>query len=217
MSEHWVDKYLVPLGACSSGVAKSREYPDPQSAWDSWENGSELLWTLWKTCEQDRTSLVLCACDIAERVLPIFEARYPDDNRPREAILIARKFVDGDATLDEVRATADAASAVYAARASSDAARAAAYASEAAARAVYAARAAAYAADATADATAYAIHAAYAAYAAHAADASAYAARAAYAAHAADASADAARAERKAQADIVRKYFPTSPFLKKEK
>ena len=32
------------------------------------------------------------ACDFAERVLPIFEEKYPDDNRPRRAIEVKRKW-----------------------------------------------------------------------------------------------------------------------------
>ena len=99
-------------------------------------------------------SWALWAADCAERVLPIFEAKYPNDNRPRLAIEAARG-VDGDAA--------------YAA-----AAYAAAYAAYAAA-ADAAARAAADAADAAAYA-AYAAYAADAAYAAYAADAAARAA-----------------------------------------
>jgi len=97
--------------------------------------------------------LVTFAADCAARVLPLFEARFPDDDRPRKAIEAARS---GDA---------DAAYAAYAAYAAACAADAAdAYA---AAYAVYAANAA-RAADAAADA----------ARAADAADAAADAARA---------------------------------------
>ena len=68
------------------------------------------------------------ACDCAERVLPLFEAAYPNNKRPREAIRLARAAVD--AAADAARAAADAA------RAAADAADAAAYA---AADAAYAA------------------------------------------------------------------------------
>jgi hypothetical protein len=86
-----------------------------------------------------RGVLVTFAADCAARVLPIFEAKFPDDDRPRKAIEAAR---------------------------SSDAyANAAAYAAYAA----YAAAHAADAAYADANAAAYAAaHAAYAAYAADA-------------------------------------------------
>jgi hypothetical protein len=34
------------------------------------------------------------ACRMAEAVLPIFEAEYPDDKRPREAINAARAYIN---------------------------------------------------------------------------------------------------------------------------
>jgi len=92
------------------------------------------------------------ACDCAERVLPVYDTRYPGDTRPRVAIETARRYARGEATAEELRAAASAASAAYAA-ASSDGAAAAAYAAAAYAAAYAAADAAAYAA---ADAAAYA-------------------------------------------------------------
>ncbi len=83
----------------------------------------------------------LFAADCAYRVLPIFEKRYPNDNRPRKAIQAARDFANGLVTAAASDAAWDAAW-----DAASDAARAAAeYAARAAARAAaeYAARAAA--------------------------------------------------------------------------
>ena len=97
----------------------------------------------------DRTAR-LFACDCAERVLSIFEDKYPGDSRPRTAIEVSRRFAVGDASrasLDAAGAAAgDAArDAAYAARdAALDAARDAAYAARAAPRdAAYAARVAA--------------------------------------------------------------------------
>ena len=63
-------------------------------------------------------------CDCAERVLPLFEKKYPDDQRPRQAIEIARLFAAGKATAQELDAASDAARAA-ASDAASDAARAA--------------------------------------------------------------------------------------------
>ena len=121
-------------------------------------------------------NLRLFAADCAEHVLPIFEKKYPKDNRPRLAIQAARAFAEGKISAN---AMLEARSAAYAAYAVADAvADAAAYA------AAYAAYAyAAYAAYAVADAAAYAAYAV--------ADAAAYAA-AAYAA-----AADAAAARQK--------------------
>jgi hypothetical protein len=89
----------------------------------------------------DRRSAALFAADCAERVLPIFEAAYPTDDRPRKAIEAARSC----ASVAAARAAAFAAHA--AARAATDAS------------AAYAARAAGHAA-ATLHAAAHAVHAA---------------------------------------------------------
>ena len=112
----------------------------------------------------------LFACDCAERVLHLYEEKYSDDKRPRHAIEIARRYVNGEASKDELYAAATAAwaaadaawdaaaAARAAARAAADAAdawRAAGDASRDAARAaaMAAARAAADATWAAADAT----------------------------------------------------------------
>ena len=46
----------------------------------------------------------LFAADCAERVLPIFEAERPEDDRPRKAIVMARRYADGEATAEELAA-----------------------------------------------------------------------------------------------------------------
>ena len=182
---HWVDEYLVPLEPCdkSGAIEKARKYADPQAAWDAWDDGAELLWNLEKCGEKDTLKLVLCVCEIAERVLPIFEAEYPDDNKPRKAIEAARRYAENpseenrlavNTACDDVCAVRVAA--YYTARA---AARALVYDTLTARDAVCAV---------------YAVNVVY---------------------DAANAVNDNV-AEKKAQADIVRKYFPTSPFVKEE-
>ena len=71
-------------------------------------------------------TLRLFACRVAEDVLPLFEAQYPDDYRPRKAIETARRHADGKATDSELAAARDAAR--DAARAAEDAAWDAAWA-----------------------------------------------------------------------------------------
>lgn len=46
--------------------------------------------------ENDRRLVVAWATDCAERVLPLFEAEVPDDDRPRDAIARARAFSRGE-------------------------------------------------------------------------------------------------------------------------
>ena len=174
---HWVDKYL-PARACPEAVVKARKYPDPQSAWDAWDNGGDLLWVLQMTYG-DPVKRALCACDIAESVLPIFERATPEDWRPREVIKAARVYML-EPTEANKRRVYDGIRLAYAALdavgfcGAGDAAQAAIFA--------------AYAAYGTVN-VAYADNAAY---------------------HAYRATDDAT--ERKAQADIVRKYFPTAPI-----
>jgi len=43
--------------------------------------------------ETDHKTLVVWACDCAERVLPYFEAKYPADDRPKLAIEAGRAWV----------------------------------------------------------------------------------------------------------------------------
>lgn len=96
----------------------------------------------------DRGSLVLRAADCAERVLPFFEEKYPEDNRPRKALEAGRAWARGEIGMCEVRAAAFAAHAAAretdhaAARA---AARAAGHAAATAHVAGHARHAAAYA------------------------------------------------------------------------
>ena len=64
------------------------------------------------TTEQN---LRLFACDCAEDVLHVFEEKYPDDNRPRQAIEVARRFANGEATREELNAAVSAARLAYSA------------------------------------------------------------------------------------------------------
>ena len=121
----------------------------------------DALWCLRALPPEMDGKIRLFNCLIAERALKYWEAVYPDDKRPHEAIAVARRYVIGnadDATLNAARAAArDSARAAWAA---SDAARsawdsawaagaagAAGAAAWAAAGAAWAARAAAGAAD----------------------------------------------------------------------
>lgn len=67
--------------------------------------------------------LRLFAADCAEHVLHLFEGRYPEDMRPRQAIKATRKFTMGEITAEEMEA-ASYASYAYASYASSAAASA---------------------------------------------------------------------------------------------
>lgn len=54
-------------------------------------------------------TLRLFACDCAERALAAWIKSAPDDARPAEAIAVARRFANGEATSDELSAARSAA------------------------------------------------------------------------------------------------------------
>ena len=81
-----------------------------------------IKWYIGTATEQN---LRLFAADCAEDVLPIFYKVSPNDNRPAEAIRVARLYANGEAS-DEQRRTARDAAGDAAGAAARDAARAAA-------------------------------------------------------------------------------------------
>lgn len=97
----------------------------------------DALWALRALKGENLKQAKLFICDIAERVLKF----VPDgENRPRNAIEMSRKFINGECSLDELNEAREGATAAAAADAD------AAYAAYAAADAAYAAANAYYAA-----------------------------------------------------------------------
>jgi len=144
-------RLLRQYGACTSGYKKLAQHIRDQHGTSPEDYGmdrpiaiatilesngqADAFWSLRATQEPSDQFTRLLACDFAEHVLPIFEARRPNDQRPRKAIEVARRFARGQADRDELIAARKGAAAAYAAYA------AAAYAAYAAA--AYAAYAAA--------------------------------------------------------------------------
>ena len=103
--------------------------------------------------EEDRRLVAFWAADCAERVLPLFEAEAPDDDRARDAIARTRAFARGELdTAGEIRRRFVAGRAAHSAtsRVGAAAARSAAQASGVAHMGAHALGAAAYAANAVA-------------------------------------------------------------------
>mgnify|MGYP007071594639 CR=1 FL=1 len=159
---------VVAGGACEVALsATTRGYlganacaawdADPVAWWRTSSDGRYLLRVAGEAASRAghgsplHRAVVRAACDCARLALPTWEARYPDDARPRTAIETAERWVRGEATLDDVRA---ASAAAYAAACA--AAYAAAYASAATAYAAACAASAASAAAYAATCTAYA-------------------------------------------------------------
>ena len=102
----------------------------------------DMIWCLRCTMQDSKRISAQLAIEFAAYALPIFEARYPSDKRPRAAIQAVRSFLDGAIEPDEfikARSASYAAAANAAANAADN--DAAAYA------VVYAAAAAFYATD----------------------------------------------------------------------
>ena len=149
-----------------------------QQAWEECDRADRMLRMLGRMAGHpgwpSRQQVILLECDCAETVLDFIPS---GENRPKEAIEIARRWANGeDISPANLRAAADAAAAYAVSSAYTDAT----YAAHAAANAAYAA--ASYAA------ASYAADAASASYAASSYAAASYAASASYAA-AADADA----------------------------
>ena len=97
---------------------------------------ADCLWAIRATAENSDKVSRLMAADFAEAVLPLYETRYPNDDRPRKAIIAARGFAHAeiwDAARDAARDAAWAARA--AAKAAGWVAEDAAWAARDAARA----------------------------------------------------------------------------------
>jgi hypothetical protein len=70
---------------------------------------ADRFWAILRHGFLSDKDLRLFACDCAEHVLGIFEAKYPEDKRPRDCIATARRFASGEATEQELAAARDAA------------------------------------------------------------------------------------------------------------
>ena len=124
---HWTA--ALPADACTEAVEWARTQPDYATAWAVCERGDWLLWLIGRLSgppdSESRRRLVGAAADCEALALPIFEARYPGDTRPRVAIETARRYARGEATAEECGTAAAYAAYAYAAYAYASAASAA--------------------------------------------------------------------------------------------
>jgi len=184
---HWTDTILSPLRPCQDAMDWARTQPDLATAWATCPRGDWLLWLWDRYCggpmDDRRRPLVLAACECARSALPIFEAQYPTDKRPRASLELAERWGRGDPVTREalVAASSSASSSAYDSSAASS-------------------FAAAPAAAAPASAAATAVASSFVA--------SSYIVAASYAAYAGDRIETLARC-----ADIVRRHMPTPAFI----
>jgi len=140
---------LESVGACSSGLDRfvaahgDTEMKFSDCVKSESNTTGDYFWFIRKQelSADHKKDLQHLAIEFAERVLPIFETKYPEDKRPRKAIDTAKLYLSGESTLGVLKEAAYAAYADAAAAAAADAAYAAYAAADAAA--AYAAAAAA--------------------------------------------------------------------------
>ncbi len=92
---------LKKRNACSAAIEWIGDR-DLETAWKECPRGDWVLWLAGRA-NIDRKLLVKAACKCAELALPIYEKKYPKDNRVRNCIAVTLKWVAGKATIEEVR------------------------------------------------------------------------------------------------------------------
>ena len=132
MNEKEFAALLHRVGACEEARmwAKGKSL---EQVWRTCKRGDWMLWLVGRMSDRDgwptRQAVVLAACDCAATVLQYVPR---NEERPANAIKVARSWAVGKASLDEVRDAANAAyAAAYAAYAAAYAANADAYAANA--------------------------------------------------------------------------------------
>ena len=107
-------RWLRQNGACTEG----REWALAECATlgEVWATARPdwLIWVATRDGVLDDRTLGLFACWRAEQALPHRVAAYPDDRRPQIAIETRRRWIDGDATDEELAAARAAARAAQA-------------------------------------------------------------------------------------------------------
>src|SRR5574340_201946 len=89
---------LRSLRACNSAVEWAKGYTDPERAWNECERGDWLIWLAYKL-GIDEKLITAAKCDCAEPALKYVPA---GEDRPRNAIEVARKWIRGEATDQEL-------------------------------------------------------------------------------------------------------------------
>ena len=102
---------LKKLNACSEAVKWAGD-KSLEKIWEECERGDWMLWLIHKSelCDLKLKTLIKVEC--AELV-----AHFLTDERSKNALIVARNFAEGNATIEELNTAADAAYAAYAAAA----------------------------------------------------------------------------------------------------
>ena len=144
-------KYLLRIGASEEAVQAFEAQPirDTRQILLGLYEQERYEWANWLLCRvMSRRQRIKYAIHAAEPVLPIFEAAYPGDDRPRKAIKAARAYLAHPSPKTRSAAESAADSAWSAARSAADsAARSAARSAAESAWSAWSARSAAESAE----------------------------------------------------------------------
>jgi hypothetical protein len=84
---------LAAMSPCADGLAFARKCGSLKRAWATCREPSWLFWFAQRTKIIDKPQAIELAVAFAERVLPLYERKYPDDLRPRKALEAAKKWL----------------------------------------------------------------------------------------------------------------------------
>ena len=99
--------------ACNDGVQFASQFSSMHEAWEKCERGDWMMWAARRLNLLSKKQSVKLAIAFAEHALPRFEAKYPDDKRPRKAIAATKKWLKSptEKNADAAANAADAADA----------------------------------------------------------------------------------------------------------
>lgn len=77
-NKSWVDRELRIYNPCFSALKEARKYPDAQTAWNAWGSADELIWTLVRLrAGTDR--LLLCCNELTHPLIGPMRYRYKNE------------------------------------------------------------------------------------------------------------------------------------------
>jgi len=91
-----------PMAAMASVLYPLLTLESPER-WEKLVFDNLGVWVMEACAELSETNQHLFCADVGEHVLPIFEADYPGDPRPRNAIRVHRQYARGEATIEQWR------------------------------------------------------------------------------------------------------------------
>ena len=114
------DFFSTNRDACVEAVKWAKQYGSMYEAWKKCERSDWMLWAAKRLNLFTKKQSVKLAVIFAERVLPKFETKHPEDKRPRRAIQAAKRWLKSPTKKNQsaayaADAAAYAASAAYAA------------------------------------------------------------------------------------------------------